>query len=231
MNCLGLIEKLPLPTLEQTARFADHVANNHSWYKHLPFFPPGASFVFFLNPHAGKGVSLADEPFVVYEIDKGDYFSHHSRLATAEYFDRFGHWDYWVDDNPRVAKHQDGPWLYGVGGSRSLFSKVVREKWSCRFTAFLKPAPPMLTLRARELGQEVEEFWAYARQHPLLPEVARYDVLARQAGTGRELDWEYHGLFSFMEAEVGVQRERLLQTLWVIREALVEFQRGGAEPL
>ena len=28
---------------QQTARLAAPVADNHSWYKHLPFFPPGAS--------------------------------------------------------------------------------------------------------------------------------------------------------------------------------------------
>lgn len=50
------LRSLPVPMLEQTAQFAEHVADNHSWYKHLPFFPPGASFVFFPNAHAGRGV-------------------------------------------------------------------------------------------------------------------------------------------------------------------------------
>jgi hypothetical protein len=74
-------------------------------YKHLPFFQPGASFVFFLNPHAGRAVKLADGRFTVYDVETGDYFAHHSRLATADYLRRFGHWDYWVDENPRI---QDG---------------------------------------------------------------------------------------------------------------------------
>jgi hypothetical protein len=55
-----MMKSLPVPTSEQTARFADHVTDNHSWYKHLPFFPPGASFVFFPNPHAGRGVRSED---------------------------------------------------------------------------------------------------------------------------------------------------------------------------
>jgi hypothetical protein len=29
------LKSLPVPTPEQTVRFADHVADNHSWYKHL----------------------------------------------------------------------------------------------------------------------------------------------------------------------------------------------------
>jgi hypothetical protein len=52
---LQRLKSLPVATPEQTARFAEHVADNHSWYKHLPFFPPGASFVFFPNPDAGRG--------------------------------------------------------------------------------------------------------------------------------------------------------------------------------
>ena len=47
MSYIEVVASLPVPTREQTDRFGDHVANNHSWYKHLPFFPPGASFVFF----------------------------------------------------------------------------------------------------------------------------------------------------------------------------------------
>jgi hypothetical protein len=73
------LKSLPVPTAGQTARFADHVADNHSWYKHLPFFPPGASFVFFPNPHAGRGVTAEGGRFVVYDVERGDSFAHHSR--------------------------------------------------------------------------------------------------------------------------------------------------------
>ena len=144
------LKSLPLPTAEQTARFADHVADNHSWYKHLPFFPPGATFVFFPNPHAGRGVMADDDRFVVYDIERGDYFAHHSRLPTAEYLAQFGHWDYWVDDNPRVFNHQPGPWLYSADGShRELLADDLKRQWSCRLTAFLKPAPPMFDATIR----------------------------------------------------------------------------------
>ena len=81
------LRALPVPTPEQTVRFADHVADNRNWYKHLPFFPPGASFVFFPNPHAGRGVKAEGERFVVYDIERGEYLA------------QFGHWDYWVDTN------------------------------------------------------------------------------------------------------------------------------------
>lgn len=109
---------LPLPTPEQTTRFADHVAANHSWYKHLPFFPPGASFVLFPNPHAGRGVRTVGGRYAVFDIDRGDYFAHHSRLTTTEYRAAFGHWDYWVDENPRVPHPEPGPWLHSPDGTR-----------------------------------------------------------------------------------------------------------------
>lgn len=41
------------PTQEQITRFCQHVANAHSWYKHLPLLT-GAEFTIFLNPNAGK---------------------------------------------------------------------------------------------------------------------------------------------------------------------------------
>jgi hypothetical protein len=71
-----LIAPLPIPTVEQTESFAVHVAGAHSWYKHLPYEPPGIPFVVFLDPNAGRklgsarvtapdGASIAISPEVV----------------------------------------------------------------------------------------------------------------------------------------------------------------------
>lgn len=51
---LDIIGQLPIPTAEQTRNFAEYVAGAHSWYKHLPVYPP-APFVFYLDPNAGRG--------------------------------------------------------------------------------------------------------------------------------------------------------------------------------
>src|SRR6478735_1162875 len=48
-----MVHDLPLPTDAQKQNFAVYVAHAHSWYKHLPAFPPGAAFYFFLNEYAG----------------------------------------------------------------------------------------------------------------------------------------------------------------------------------
>ncbi len=232
---------LPLPTLEQTGRFADHVADSHSWYKHLPFFPPGASFVLFPNPHAGRGVRTDGDRFVVYDVDRAEYFDHPSRLATSVYLAQFGHWDYWVDDNPRVPDRQPGPWLYDRDGGRELLADDLKRQWSCRLTAFLKPAPPMFGLRATELQREADAFAAASRspwrrlldlfggQRNENTVVRRYrdaaPAIRRAAGT-----WGNASLHAFMESEERAQRELLLSTLQRVRAAWASAQSGIAEP-
>ena len=221
---------LPVPTLEQTARFAHHVADNHSWYKHLPFFPPGASFVLFPTPHAGRGVNFDGNRFVIHEVERGDYFAHHSRLPTAEYLARFGHWDYWVDDNPRASDPQPGPWVYSPDGARrELLADGLKRQWSCRLTAFLKPAPPMFNLRASDLEREAEAFETYARAHYDDPSVARYHAVVRKLRRAAE-SWDNPGFIAFLESEATEQRELLLGTLHRVRAAWSEVQGGHASP-
>jgi hypothetical protein len=220
----------PVPTVEQTFRFAEHVADNHGWYKHLPFFPPGASFVFFPNPHAGRGVRAEGERFVVYDIGVGEYFDHHNRLSTAEYVAQFGHWDYWVDDNPRASESLPGPWLYSANdGQRKLLPDNLKRLWSCRLTAFLRPAPPMFRLRAGELLREADAFMAsepsFGRHPPAPlseqrdedPATRWYRAIAREprraAGTEGNV-----ALYDFMESEAQAQRGLVLNTLHRVRQ-------------
>jgi hypothetical protein len=236
------LKSLPVPTPEQTARFADHVADNHSWYKHLPFFPPGASFVFFPNPHAGRSVRAEGERFVISDIEWGDYFAHHSRLSTAEYIAQFGPWDYWVDDNPRVSDPQPGPWLYSADGShRELLPDDLKKQWSCRLTAFLKPSPAMFQLQTGALVREADAFLASGRgslartllgvfrrraSAQIEEEVGRYRAMAEQlrlaAGTRGDAT-----LYGFMESEAPAQREILLETLHRVRIAWTACQGPG----
>lgn len=235
------LKSMPVPTPEQTARFADHVADNHSWYKHLPFFPPGATFVVFPNPHAGRSVRAEGGRFVVCDIERGNYFDHHSRLSTTEYLAQFGHWDYWVDNNPRVPDPQPGPWLYDLDGGRELLAGDHKRQGSCRLTAFLKPAPPMLDLRTTELQREADEFVAVSRRPLWLklldlfggqrnedPVLKRYrevaPALRRATGTRGDAS-----LYAFMESEARAQRELLLSALHRVRAAWSSGQGGSAE--
>jgi hypothetical protein len=237
---------LPVPTPEQTARFAEHVADNHSWYKHLPFFPPGAAFVFFANPHAGRGVTMDGERFAVYDVERGDYFAHHSRLSTAEYFVQFGHWDYCVYDNPRVLDPRPGPWLYSTEGRhRALLPDDLKRQWSCRLTAFLKPSPTVFTLLLGLLGQEADAFLAASRRsvgRRLLDLLSgqqdddsigkryRAVALALRRGEGASTHGE-ESLSAFMKSEAQAQRQLLLNTLHRVRAVWTGRQGGSAAAL
>ena len=235
------LKSLSVPTAEQTARFADHVADNHSWYKHLPFFPPGASFVFFPNPHAGRGVKWDGERFVVYDVERRDYFDHHSRLPTTEYVARFGRWDYYVYDNPRSFDPQPGPWLYSADGThRELLPDHLKRQWSCRLTAFLKPAPPMFGLRASELQREADAFMESGaqslgpRQSGLLSGlpnevIGRYRAVApalREAATTQDAA----AVYAFMASEARAQLELVLGTLQRVRAEWASGYSAGVEP-
>ena len=236
MDYLEIVSTLPLPTSEQTNRFAEHVARNHSWYKHLPYFPPGASFVFFLNPNAGMGVQHKDGVYNVFNVERADYFQHHSRLTTVDYLARFGHWDYWVDDNPRYENHRpkqslferfqqlfrpglppekiavEGPWIYqNDGADRVGLFGDVRQQSQCRFTAFLKPSPLLFQLNRRFCRYVLEAFQVYARKFPSDSEVVRYAFLVRALQGKLGSGCEVRDVWSCIAAEDNKQKERWLK--------------------
>jgi len=240
------LKSLPVATAEQTARFADHVADNHSWHKHLPLFPPGASFVLFPNAQAGRGVRMEGDRFVVYDIQRGDYFAHHSRLATADYLRQFGHWDYSVYDNPLTSHASPQPWLFSAdGGDRELLADDLKRQWTCRLTAFLKPQPLMFEMRGSSVGREAEMFLASARRTPWRALFAvfgrrgrvptedsvagRYRSLAKQVLEGAG-SWGSPAVLQFMESEAKAQRQAVLGTLHRVRTAWSK-SRGGTPGL
>lgn len=91
-----LIAPLPIPTAEQTESFAAFLAGAHSWYKHLPYDPPGVSFVVFLDPNAGRQFVLTADGTAKYSdcVDERDRF-HYTWMTTAKYLTKFGHWHYY----------------------------------------------------------------------------------------------------------------------------------------
>jgi hypothetical protein len=75
------LEGLPLPTAAQFDEFAQHVAEAHSWYKHLDLVR-GAEVVVFLDPRAGGA------------FDERQPRLHHTWKTREEYLRRFGHLAY-----------------------------------------------------------------------------------------------------------------------------------------
>jgi hypothetical protein len=81
---------LPRPTAPQMENFAEFVSGAHSWYKHLPLFPPTAPLHFFLDPAAGMQRAVASDGSIrVFERDKTLF--HYSWIPTLEYRRRFSY--------------------------------------------------------------------------------------------------------------------------------------------
>lgn len=86
------VARLSLPTVEQSKRFAVHVARAHSWYKRLPAFPPGAPFTFFMDPEAGRDRVVLPSG----EVGFADRLGVDAGLTTSDYREAFGHWNYFT---------------------------------------------------------------------------------------------------------------------------------------
>jgi hypothetical protein len=81
--------RLPRPSPEQIDAFVDYVSDAHSWYKHLPWAPPGVPFVVFLDPGAGmdRAIGAGGELSVTPREVQG---FHHSALPMDIWRERFG---------------------------------------------------------------------------------------------------------------------------------------------
>lgn len=100
--------------------FAAYVCGAHSWYKHLPLFPPGQPFHFFLDPAAGMDLRFhGDRVDAVPRTEPG---FRRSSILTANYRERFGHLAFShgggttvymvADDGSVLAPSDDVPAVY-----------------------------------------------------------------------------------------------------------------------
>lgn len=143
MNYIEILSNVPLPSEEQTRAFARYVAGNHGWYKQLPYFPPGAKFVFYLDPQAGKSQSyLTEEKKIVHEtvIDKLAMFPR-PEYTTEEYQALYGHWKYFVSDNPRLQMYGLTPVAYDLDDNACPIGEDAQSNGNCTLTAFVSPSP------------------------------------------------------------------------------------------
>lgn len=85
---------LPRPTDEQVQNYVNYVSDAHSWYKHLPVFPPGIPFVFYLDPTAGCNRTLTRAGVVIEERVDRSQSTHYNWRTTSHYRSHFGHLAY-----------------------------------------------------------------------------------------------------------------------------------------
>ena len=97
----SVIKSLPRPTPVQTAQFAAHVADAHSWYKHLPLYPKTPIY-FYLDPTAGMKFERDEDDNVRYVEETNPKGFHYTHMTTKEYRERFGHWKYHIDRGHRL---------------------------------------------------------------------------------------------------------------------------------
>lgn len=186
---LKIVSQLPLPTVEQTEAFAKYVTRAHSWYKHLPPFPPGRLFAFFLDPQAGRSIGEQSGPdefhgMVVRDISKHPSLGPFTTSKTDGYRREFGFWNYQnlLDKDRRKtpvrvfraeAVNLDPErenWLE-VGLPVELPSELL-EPCSCRLTAFITGGVLQRTSmgRLREWFADLER---YLKTIPDSPHLAR----------------------------------------------------------
>lgn len=99
---LALLDGAPTPTPEQRENFVEYVSHAHSWYKHLPLYPPGCPFYFFLDKYAGCDRVRAPDGRAIM-VERTEQGFHYSAIPTEEYRARFGYLAYSCDAGTTVV--------------------------------------------------------------------------------------------------------------------------------
>jgi hypothetical protein len=129
------LRSLPQPTAKQYGAFAAHIADAHSWYKHLPLLT-GGRFVVFLAPDSGIGRLVARIEGSALHLEtppEGPVFTeanprlHYSWKTSDEYRRRFGFLEY------ARRTREGGAFGRDVGGPLELPAEVWER---CTFTLY-----------------------------------------------------------------------------------------------
>jgi hypothetical protein len=214
-----LISQIVLPTHEQTMRFVDYVINAHSWYKHLPLFPPGATFLFYFDPNAGRKLESYEGKWLMSDIEDEKECWHYNMMLTSEYREKFGCWNYWVVENHRHSNHKEGPWLYIPDcAERILLPEYVKQKSACRLTAFLRQYPLPFFSRESLLLKDKELFELFSKEHPEDPDIDRYrPIVEISLRTEGKCSGYGSTVIPFMDREAEIQRNKIEDTLRRVR--------------
>src|SRR5262245_44499308 len=105
---VDLLSSVPLPTQQQKQNFVEYLSHAHSWYKHLPMYPPGAPFYFFLDKYAGCDRLVSNDGTAILK-ERTERGFHYSDYPTAKYRDLFGHLAYCCGYGKKVIALSKGP--------------------------------------------------------------------------------------------------------------------------
>jgi len=141
-----VVKNLARPSNEQVESFVQHIAEAHSWYKHLPLLPPGVPFTFFVDPSAGLARILSADGSVQYEERSENDEKYRSLWMTTErYRSQFGYLaGYRGPTAPASAgtQHADafakGP-LFGLDGNSFRIPVEIAEAGVVELTGIIHP--------------------------------------------------------------------------------------------
>lgn len=154
-----LLAGVARPARAQIEAFVDYVCEARSWYKHLPLFPPGVMFVFYLDPFAGCDLRVTADGRMVWE-ERTEPGFHPARIETAAYREQFsclgctelGGWSFVYDRGADTAlKPPTGALLMDDQGRWHALPIEVTEAAAVQLTAAIHPdsASPMCSLYLR----------------------------------------------------------------------------------
>jgi hypothetical protein len=166
---------LARPSPAQIAGFVEFVCDAHSWYKHLPLFPPGVPFHFFLDPFAGYGHVLTPGGGLrLEEVTETTPCFHYTWMTTAAYRRRFGYLQYGaaagtyfrLQTGDEVREYANGPIFHTTMGNYHLPPEIL-DAGSVELTGVIHPLARgslgtwdlMLHRHARRHAQDHPEYW------------------------------------------------------------------------
>ena len=119
----ALVGPLPPPNPDQVEAFAAYVSAAKSWYKHLPLWPPGQPFLFYIDPHVGLDCIVDARGGATYlprtEATPQSHRFHYTWMTTEEYRSRYGWLAFACNAGTRLmipvtAQRQDGKAVSGL---------------------------------------------------------------------------------------------------------------------
>jgi hypothetical protein len=148
------VKRLPVPSWDQSERFARYLSEAHSWYK-LPV-DRERPFFLFLDPTAGCTMEYREnKPWRPLEITESGGLRHHWH-TTQQYREFFGFWNYHQTPDGFPAS-ETSPEVWLSDGSRILLSDDWTNAGLALLDAFVHTDTPIGYIGG--LGRFTKEKW------------------------------------------------------------------------